>query len=325
VPHEYVRPHDAAAYGIDEGPSGLYRPADASWSPRQGSDALPLVRSWLNAFVMSAQAHLSVAFPREALNGTWPDVPLLLMPAPLGSTTTAVCHVRTTFWDGAGDFFSNGGCLYLSCSADVAIPGMHDVLGCRIVDRAPADPSSAIRFVSRWGPFQPGDELVLPPWDGSNHTRGVRLAAAPGDVRAVDIHGNPALVVVPRGAGRAIVCAYPLELLLAGVPDAHGPDRRERGVYEGLAEEIGARDAVTADHPAITTGTLLGTRGGSATFTNHGSQTLDFKARLPESADSPRLVGPDGVQPLEVSGSSAQLSLDPFGATIVVWDDEPEG
>lgn len=325
VPHEYVRPHDGVAYGIDEAPSGLYRPADASWGPRQGSDALPLVRSWLNAFVMTAQTHLSVAFPREALDGTWPDVPLLLMPAPLGSTTTAVCHVRTTFWDGAGDFFSNGGCLYLSCSADVAIPEMHDVLGCRIVDRAPADPPAVIRFVSRWGPFRPGDELVLPAWDGSNQTRGVRLAAAPGDVRAVDSHGDPALVVIPRATGHAVVCAYPLELLLAGVPDAHGLARGERGVYQGLAELIGARDEVTADHPAITTGMLLGARGGSATFSNHAPQPVEFTVRLPEGAVSPRLVGPDRVRPLEVSGSTALLSLDAFGATIVVWDDEPAG
>ena len=72
VPHEFVRPYDAAAYGLDTN-AGMYAPAEAAWDPQR--DIRPLVRAWLNAFVLGARAGLTVSFPRERLDDIWPDVP----------------------------------------------------------------------------------------------------------------------------------------------------------------------------------------------------------------------------------------------------------
>jgi hypothetical protein len=321
VPHEYVRPYDVEAYGLSDAPSGPYTPSESVWSPRRGGsvDAAPLVRSMLNAFVMSARAGVSVAFPRESLEDAWPDVRLLLLPAPLASTTITLWHVRTNFWRGADAFFARGGVLYVSCSGDVAIPEMDSLMGCRLADRAPAGASRLLRFVRPWGRFRPGDELTLPPGDGALATRGVRLRLSDAEPVGLDADGEPALVVVRRGPGSAVTCSFPLETLLAAVPDAHGPGDRSFGIYAGLAELAGARDPSTVDHPEVTTGTMVGPGGAFTTVTNHGAAGLDVEIRLP-GARRASLVSAESAVELDVRDDVAPLSLEGYGAAVVVWE-----
>jgi Cellulase (glycosyl hydrolase family 5) len=315
VPHEFVRPYDSSAYGLDDAPSGLYAPAEQAWNPQR--DHRPLVRGWLNAFVLAARAGMTTAFPRESPDGTWPDTRLLLLPAPLASTTNSLLHVRTSYWRGAERFFSEGGVLYVSCSADVAIPEMAELAGCRIADRAPVGAPAVLRFVSRWGPFEPGDELELPAadlWD--LHLRGVRLTLRGAEPIAVDDQGEPALVSHHTGLGHAVTCAYPLELLLASRPDAHGPRDRTWGVYRGLAELAGVHPAVM--HPDIATGRLRGPGGGLLTLTNHSTVMHRIDLELPDGARNPRVVGPAGDAPLDPEGTG--LELPPAGAAVVAYD-----
>ena len=131
------------------------------------------------------------------------------------STTISLWHVRTSYWQGARDHFSRGGVLYISCSADVAIPEMDELAGCRLMDRAPAARTPVLRFVRPWGPFRSGEELELPPGDARLATRGVRLQPSDAETVAVDGDGLPALLVASRGSGAAVTCAYPVETLLA--------------------------------------------------------------------------------------------------------------
>jgi len=299
VPHEYVRPYDEASYGLGGAPHGEYRPSEAAWNPRR--DPKPLVRSWLNSFVLAARADIRVRFERERLDGVWPRVSLVLLPAPLASTTTSLWHVRTNFWEGAGPFLSRGGCLYISCSADVAIPEMSRIAGCRLLDRARADRAPVLRFVDRWGPFRSGDTLELPGWGGDLQKRGVRLTDVSGDVVALDAGGDPAIVLTRLGSGTTVVCSYPVELLLAGVPDSHGPEDRSWGIYAGLAEVAGI-DPVVA-HPDVTTGTLLGRDGGIVTLTNHSGASVDLEARLPAGSKQ----------------ASREVSLGPYGTSLIEW------
>ena len=315
VPHEYARPYDPASFGLDAEPSGLYRPSERAWTPER--DATPLARAWLNAFVLAARADLAVRFPREALGGSWPDVDLLLLPAPLASTTTSLWHVRTSFWDGAADFFARGGVLYVSCSADVAVPQMEEITGCRILDRAPASSTSVLRFVAGWGPFRRGDELRLPAWDGDLQTRGVRLDAGRAEVVAVDADGEPSLVVATTGAGRAVTCAAPVELLLARSPDAHGPRDRTWGLYAGLGRLAGL-DALV-EHPDVTTGAVLGGAGGAVALTNHGPDPVDAELRIPEDAAAVHGVDAGGATPLRAEGAAVPLELDAYGSALVSW------
>jgi Cellulase (glycosyl hydrolase family 5) len=321
VPHEYAKPYDPDAYGLTE-PSGLYRPSESAWSPRrQGmTDAGPLVRTLLNAFVMASRADLSVLFPRERLDDGWPsDTDLVMLPAPLASTTISLWHVRTSYWRGARDFFSRGGVLYLSCSADVAIPEMDDLAGCRLVDRAPLDRAPILRFVKPWGPFANGDELELPLGDGELASRGVVLRPSDADVVAVDGGGRPALLVATRGTGAAVTCAYPVETLLAAVPDAHRAADRSWGLYAGLRRLLKDRDAAGSDHPDVTVGELRGPSGGVVTATNHSDDRVTAAIRLPGGASSVSRIAADGAASPTIEEGAIEVELPPYGAAVFDW------
>jgi cellulase (glycosyl hydrolase family 5) len=320
VPHEYVAPYDPDAYGLSE-PSGLYRPSESAWSPRRVgmTDAKPLVRSLLNAFVTCSRADLPVSFPRERLDDVWPEAELVMLPAPLASTTISLWHVRTSFWRGARDFFARGGVLYLSCSADVAIPQMDELAGCRLAERAPLDRAPVLRFVRPWGLFANGDELELPPGDGELASRGVRLRVSDADTVAVDADGRPSLVAVRRGAGHAVTCAYPVETLLAAVPDAHRAGDRTWGLYAGLRELLPAGDRAGCEHPDVTVGELRGPAGGVVTATNHSDGALAPDVRLPSGARSADRVSADGAERHALEEGVVRVQLGPYDAAVLEW------
>ena len=322
VPHEYVRPYDPAGFGLGDAPAGTYEPAERTWTPER--DHRPLVRAWLNGFVMAARAGLSVAFERESLDDRWPEIPLLLAPAPLTSTTSSLSHVRTSFWQGAPEHFARGGALWLSMAADAALPEMTVLAGCHLADRAPADRPGVLRFVRPWGPFADGEELVLPDGDGSLATRWARLAVDDAEVVALDADGGPGLTVARRGSGLAVTCAAPVELLLAARPNAHGPLDRSWGLYAGILAESGIREPARVDHPDVTCGTLRGRLGGLTTITNHGPMDLRVTLHLPGGASGIRRFGPGGVEALGTRGdadgaATVELDLAAHGFALVGW------
>jgi hypothetical protein len=323
VPHEYAAPYDPEAYGLDPGSAGPYEPAERAWTPKR--DVKPLVRGWLNSFVLAARAGIAVEFPRERLDDVWPRARLLLLPAPLTTTTDSLLHVRTSFWAGAEDFLAAGGTVYLSLSADSALPEMESFAGCRIVERAAPDAGNALRFARPWGPFAPGDELPLPPAPAGAaargpeglHGRGVVLAVGPGaEVVATDAAGAPALVRFAHGGGQVVTCAYPLELLLADVADGHGPDDRSWGIYAGLAELAGVREEAGVEHPELTCGSLRGARGGLLVVTNHGDAPAAAPLHLPPGAGAVTEVRADGLRP----HGGERVELAPHDVLVLTWD-----
>jgi hypothetical protein len=324
VPHEFVRPYDPAAFGLDDAPAGPYVPAERAWTPSR--DPRPLVAGWLNSFVLAARAGLAAAFPRERLDGRWPEARLVLLPAPLSATSSSLQHVRTAWWSGAADHFARGGSVYVSCSADSAIPGMDALLGARIADRAAAEAQPLLRFVQAWGPFVAGDELALPRGDGTLACGSVILAPAAGSsVVAVDAAGEPALVVADRGPGRAVVCAHPAELLMARQPSAHGPSDRSWGLYAGLANATATAEAAAARHPDVTSGLLRGPAGALLVLTNHGPAPIEATIRLPDGAAGVRRFGAEGPAALPFEPGATSLTLRPHGAAILGWNDERGG
>jgi beta-galactosidase len=322
VPHEYVRPYDPAAFGLDDAPAGSYVPAERTWTPER--DHRPLIRGWLNGFVLAARAGASVAFARERLDDTWPDVPLMLVPAPLTSTSSSLLHVRTSFWQGASDHLGRGRAVWLSMAADAALPEMGALAGCHLADRAPADRSGTLRFVRPWGRFAAGDELLLPDGDGTLATRWARLALDDGEVVALDADGGPGLVVTRRGPGVVAVCAAPVELLLAAKPDAHGPLDRSWGLYAGLLAEADIHEPASVDHPDVTCGTLQGRAGRLVVLTNHGAADLKVAVRLPLGAVAIRRFAAGGVVALgpgrpSDAGLAIDLDLPAHGFAVVGW------
>jgi hypothetical protein len=321
VPHEFVRPYDPASFGLDDAPAGIYVPAERAWTPTR--DPHLLVAAWLNGFVLAARAGLTASFPRERLDGRWPDARLVLLPAPLAATSSSLHHVRTSWWSGAADHFARGGSAWVSCSADVAIPEMASILGARVVDRAAADVRPVLRFVLPWGPFAVGDELALPSGDAALACRSVVLAPAAGSrVIAVDASGEPALIVADRGAGRVVVCAHPVELLLARQPDAHGPADRSWGLYAGLAAATSTAEPAAATDPDVTTGLLAGPVGALLAVTNHGPQAIHATIRLPRDIVAVRRFGTDGPAVLPFEPGATSVALEPHGAAIIGWDHE---
>ena len=124
---------------------------------------------------------------------------------------------------------ARGGGLWLSVSADAALPEMAALAGCHLVDRVPAGRPGVLRFVDRWGTFSAGDELRLPDGDGSLATRWARLAVDDARIVAVDADGEPGLVVARRGSGLVATCAAPVELLAGGGSGPAWPGRRDAG------------------------------------------------------------------------------------------------
>lgn len=318
VPHEYAHPYDPDAYGLDNAPSGPYTPAERAWNPTR--DVAPLVRGWLNAFVLAARAGLSVDFPREQLDGSWPTTPLVLAPAPLTATTDSLLHLRTSTWSSALSYVQTGGSLYLSCSAETAIPELAELAGVSIADRAPVASEVRLTFVAKFGDLDVGEVLVIPSGSKDLHLRGVCLDVTDAQVLAVDSRGLPALTRATRGRGSVTVCAYPVELLEAEVPDAHSPQETLWRLYRAVADAAGVRPLATADHQDLVCGVLTGPQGGILTVTNHSPGTVDAPLRLPVGAHHLADALNGSAIPDDTPPTGRRLTLAPFGAAVVTWE-----
>ncbi len=91
---------------------------------------------------------------------------MLLLPAPLTSTSDNLVHVHTGFWETARAYVSQGGSLYASLCADVAIPEMDNLFGARLADHAPVD-AVILKVVASLGDLLPGETFHFQV-DGSN-------------------------------------------------------------------------------------------------------------------------------------------------------------
>lgn len=333
VPYEYSRPYDRASYGLDDAPAGPYVPSEAAWEPER--DVKPLVRGWLNSYVLASRAGLPAQFPREGLDDAWPATPVALLPAPLTSTTSSLLHMRTSFWQGALDYAERGGVIYLSCSAETAIPELASFAGVEIVDRAPVEGDVRLMLTGAVGGMDPGQTLTVAGAEAAAragaatdlHLRGVQLRATDAQVLAVTSRGAPALTLARRGKGAVIVCAYPIELLAAEVPDGLGDDDPVWAIYRLVRDTAGVRPAVDLDSSLLTRGILTGEAGGILVATNHsaGDLTLPLRAdaevnglrvRIVDSAAEER---PGAAAPQAAATAGDDVHLPRGGAAIVTW------
>lgn len=327
VPREYVHPYAQENYGLDDAPAGPYVPSEQSWDSLR--DVKPLIRGLLNAFVLSERAGMPVQFPRETLDDAWPTTSVTLVPAPLTSTTNSLLHVRTSFWQGAWNYVNGGGVLYLSLSAESAIPELHRFAGVRVKDRAPVDEALTITVVRPFGGFAVGDELTLPGGCADLHRRGVELQVEGAEVLATTAGGAPALTLFTLGAGAAVVSAYPIELMAAATPDAHDDDRLWR-LYRFIRDLSGRRLPVDVDDGELTRGVLTGDGGGMLVVTNHGAAAVEAPVGVHAPSEvlgdalrlhSPECAGKSGASRGVWEGST--VTVPAFGACIITWDTPP--
>lgn len=315
VPHEYVHPYDREAFGLDDAPSGPYLPAEKAWRPDR--DVQPLVQGWLTSFVLAAQGGMALDFVRERIDAELPDprtTPLLLCPAPLTTCENSLVGLRTSHWQAAREYVMAGGTLYLSCSVATAVPELSELAGVRILDRAPSE-AVELRFVTGVGPVEAGATVRLPRAIESIR-RGVLLEVDDAEVIGRDQRDRPVLTLARRGAGQVIVCAHPLELLLAEQPDDPFADSDCWRIYAVLAALSDAALPARFGHHDATSGMLRGESGGLLVVSNHTPQPISGPVLLPSDACDARVVFPR-----DVPFHPTAMTVPAHGVRVITWSD----
>ena len=327
VPHEWAKPHGdfsrlglsgrGIAVGVAPYTSTQDGEAVCGSSRRNDDEAnLWLTGSWLSALILARQAGLKVAFPREYT--AWQNHPLLFLPSPLTSTEHNLVHVHTLFWEGVYNYVDQGGAVYTSLCADVAIPEMSALFGCRLVDHTPAE-EVKLTIVKKFGDLQPEEEFQY-------HTAGSNpkhwpaiLELQGGEVIAVDQAGRPALIANSYGAGKTLTCAYPLESYLAVQPAAFEGDENTYRLYQAFSQWAGKLSLFRSDQPSVEVASLIGQKRGYTILVNHnaGEKTVKITTHLP-IRDTRRITA-SGVEDIPLVGKGWQICLQAYDGAVVEW------
>jgi hypothetical protein len=323
VPHEWTKPHgDFSRLGLSGTSVIPYVStqdggAVAGGGEREDGEANHwIVGAWLSTLILARQADLKLGFPREY--SEWQSTPMLFLPSPLTSTERNFVHVHTGFWESAKAYVQQGGALYASLCADVAIPEMDELFGARLADHVPVE-AVTLKVVARFGDLQPGDTFHYQPdshnpnhWPATVDLRG-------GKVVAVDQDGRPALIANKYGNGRTLLCTYPLESYLALRPAAFEGQENTYCIYHAFRQWTGVRAMFETDQPVVEVAALVGALRGYAVLANHSPQPLEVNVSSQLSLKRIRQVTPTGVHELTLNRRGWQMPLEGFGGAIVEW------
>jgi endo-1,4-beta-mannosidase len=323
VPYEWVKPHgDFSHLGIKVNSVIPYVSTQdggavaGGGEHEQGDTNRWLVGAWLSSLILARQAGLKVGFPREYTN--WHGTPMVLLPSPLTSTSDNLVHIHTGFWETAKAYVQQGGSLYASLCADVAIPEMEDLFGARLADHAPVE-AVTLKVVAPLGDLQPGETFQYQA-DSSNPKHwAATLDVKDGQVIAIDQDGRPALVAHPNGKGKTLLCTYPLECYLALKPAAFEGQENSYRIYRAFSQWAGVNALFSTDQPMVEVAALAGAQRGYAILANHSPQTLDIRVSSQLSLKRIRQITPSGFQDLKLIHRGWHMSLDGFNGAIVEW------
>jgi endo-1,4-beta-mannosidase len=185
-------------------------------------------RALRQGYVAARQADLALGFEHES-DGIAEGYLLYLAPS--------VKQLTAPAWRRLAALAEQGATVYASYGSARGPWWLDDLFGVehRRPDRVP-DGEARFAFRADFGSLRAGDELVL---DAGRDFLPVRPTTA--DVVAVDTAENPALLVRRHGAGRLVLCTYPVEHMA----NAHR-------LYDALAEAAEVyRPMVVAD-PRVT-------------------------------------------------------------------------
>lgn len=320
VPNEWAKPRgDQSHFGLtgpaivpytstEDGGSVVGRPI-----PRHSQQNTRLVRAWLSSYILSHEAGLKTAFPREYAD--WQKYPMLLLPSPLTGTGLAMIHVHTDFWKKAEAYVENGGALYASVSGDAAIPNMDGLFGARLADHIPVS-DVTLKVVAPFGDLKPGDTFHFTASSALSNWAAI-LKVSTGKVIAVDQAGRPALVANRLGKGITLLSAYPIELYLAQKPSAFDQPNQTYRIYDALREEAKILPPFATNNPVVEASVLRGATGGYVILANHSpeAQTIQLTASAAVSALSEIL--PSGEQVINRTANGWPVHLEPFSGMVL--------
>ncbi|MQA83366.1 MAG: cellulase family glycosylhydrolase [Streptosporangiales bacterium] len=204
------------------------------------------------AYIAAREADLPLRMPRER-DGLAPGFRLYLVPSTKQLTAPA--------WRDLERFAHDGAVVYVSyCpgpSKALRGPWYADLNGMFGVEHELAyglvdpieDEEVVVTFVRAFGSIPEGTQLTFRA-GGNEHSRAflpVRPAGA--EVVAVDGHDRPVLLERAAGAGRVVLCTYPLEHMAAVTPRVN-PEPTYR-IYDALAEVAGVGRPVTTEDPRV--------------------------------------------------------------------------
>lgn len=268
--------------------------------PFWGPEESPALRdALLEGYIAARLADLAPAIVRDGAN--IPALPLLVVPSAKAITTPGARALAGAAREGSTVWVS------FSCGETLNQrgwwwPGVDQTFGVRHASRyGLAEPVTGdtvvLRFEEAFGDLLAGDELVLPV-GGPGIARAVfPVEATEARVVARDAEGRPAILVHETGAGRLVLCTYPVELFAArtGFVDRSGIVR----LYRALAKIADAAGPVQVSALDVY-GDLIHGPGGESSVV------------LVSEADEPRVVT------VRTAGrADFQTSLAPYGAAIL--------
>ena len=322
VPNEWSRPYgDFSHFGL-EGP-GIVPYTSSREGGAVAGERLPnpgeanddVTGAWLSAFILARQAGLKADFPREYSD--WQSHPLMLLPSPLTSTDNYLVQVHTDFWEKAHQYVEQGSALYASVAGDAAIPEMERLFGARLVDHSPVS-NVTLKVVSDWAGLKAGDEFHYSAPDNPHKWAAV-LEVRGGTVIAVDQAGRPALIANTLGKGKTLLCAYPVESYLAGVPSVFDQGENTHRIYQAFRDWAGLRPRFQSDRPSVEAVSLDAKDHGYVVIVNHSANSQQATVSSTFTLRSVQQVTPKGGQPIALHGSKWELDLEPYAAAVFDW------
>lgn len=172
-----------------------------------------------------------------------------------------------------------------------------------------------IRFCEDFGDIRSGTVLTFPAGGPSEARAFLPVEADGAQVVARDAHGRPAILVRDRGAGRTVLCTYPLELLSARTP--HVDHRPLARLYRALAVVAGLPEhANTADLDSFADTLRSGDGVFQTVVVNTGGAERDITVHHADGGTDVVRLPAFGATVLDSARDDARLPLStPAGVT----------
>lgn len=266
----------------------------------------------LQSYVAAREADLPVALLRER-DGLASGSSLYLLPCTKLLTTPGLARLR--------ELATGGATVYLSYFAGSTsnqrgpwITWLDELFGIEhrlrygLVDPI-VDDELVLELVRDFGDLERGTQLSFRVAGEHGARSYLPVEVAGSDVIAVDGHGRPALLEHRLGAGRAVLCTYPLEHMAARTASVN-PESTWR-LYSALAHLAGVSRPVSVGDPRVLVGVLRQPHGDTTVFVNCSADTVVVEPALAADARTALSPKPFALGPFQVAVARAGNGLLP--------------